>query len=115
MLVKTFGSFYTYISQGNLFCYLIIIEFKTYRFSNIFNRVFISLMLCNLLNQFLNELAIRFNTTKFVKSIVDLCIPNFPEHSLPAIFVYHNGTVIKKVSLFNEIYLLKELFKCLNI
>ena len=55
------------------------------------------MILCNLINQFLNELAIRFNTTKFVKSIVDLCIPNFPESNLPAIFVYHNGEVIHKL------------------
>jgi len=55
------------------------------------------MMLCSLINQFLNELAIRFKTTKFVKSIVDLCIPNFPEQNLPAIFVYHNGNVIQKL------------------
>lgn len=55
------------------------------------------MILCNLINQFLSNLAMRFNTTKFVKSIVDLCIPNFPEQNLPALFVYHNGSVVKKL------------------
>jgi len=55
------------------------------------------MMLCNLINQFLSNLAIRFNTTKFVKSIVDLCIPNFPEKNLPALFIYHNGSVVQKL------------------
>ena len=55
------------------------------------------MMLCNLLNQHFANLALRFNTTKFVKSIVDLCIPNFPEHNLPAIFIYHNGSVVKQL------------------
>ena len=55
------------------------------------------MILCNLINQFLANLAMRFNTTKFVKSIVDLCIPNFPEQNLPALFVYHNGSVVKKL------------------
>lgn len=38
----------------------------------------------------------KFQHTKFLKSIVDFCIPNFPESNLPAIFVYQNGQVIKQ-------------------
>ena len=53
-------------------------------------------MLCSLLNQFLSTLAFNFRNTKFLKSIVDLCIPNFPEQNLPAIFVYCDGKVVKQ-------------------
>ena len=44
-----------------------------------------------------NELAPRFPATKFLKSIATLCIPNFPDANLPAVFVYHNGQLIKQM------------------
>jgi hypothetical protein len=54
-------------------------------------------MFCSLLNQFLSRLAFTFKHTKFLRSIVDLCIPNFPEHNLPAIFVYRDGQLVKQL------------------
>lgn len=46
---------------------------------------------CSLLNQHINELAVKFPTVKFIRSIAQTCIPNFPEKNLPTLFVYHNG------------------------
>lgn len=51
---------------------------------------------CSLLNQFFTELAPRFPTVKFLRSIAQTCIPNFPEKNLPAIFIYHNGQMKKQ-------------------
>lgn len=47
--------------------------------------------LCTLINQHLSQLARKFPQTKFLKSISNTCIPNYPDHNLPTIFVYHEG------------------------
>ncbi|CAL1581433.1 unnamed protein product [Knipowitschia caucasica] len=47
--------------------------------------------LCTLINQHLSVLARKFPQTKFLKSISTTCIPNYPDHNLPTIFVYHEG------------------------
>lgn len=39
------------------------------------------------------ELAGRFRTVKFVRSISTTCIPNYPDKNLPTIFVYYEGTM----------------------
>lgn len=51
---------------------------------------------CALLNQYFTELAAKFPTVKFLRSIAQTCIPNFPEKNLPAIFIYHNGQLKKQ-------------------
>lgn len=51
---------------------------------------------CSLLNQFFTDLAPKFPTVKFLRSIAQTCIPNFPEKNLPAIFIYHNGQMKKQ-------------------
>jgi hypothetical protein len=51
---------------------------------------------CSLLNQFISELAMKYPTVKFLKSIAQTCIPNFPDKNLPAIFIYHNGQIKKQ-------------------
>ncbi|XP_053208529.1 phosducin-like protein 3 [Panonychus citri] len=53
--------------------------------------------LCALINNHLRQLAMKFPHTKFIKSLVQLCIPNFPESNLPAIFVYHEGELKKQI------------------
>lgn len=53
--------------------------------------------LCALINQFMNELAIRNPATKFLKSIASTCIPNFPEKNLPSIFIYYEGQIKKQI------------------
>ena len=53
--------------------------------------------LCSLINNHLRYLAMKFVHTKFIKSLVQLCIPNFPEANLPAIFVYYEGELKKQI------------------
>merc|ERR1712066_176495 len=47
--------------------------------------------LCALVNEYMNRLAPRFPTTKFIRAISTTCIPNYPDKNLPTIFVYHEG------------------------
>merc|ERR1712059_198065 len=47
--------------------------------------------LCSLINEFMNRLAPKFPTTKFLKAISTTCIPNYPDKNLPTIFVYYEG------------------------
>jgi len=47
--------------------------------------------LCALINQYLNILAVKNRTVKFVKSISTTCIPNYPDKNLPTIFIYFEG------------------------
>lgn len=47
--------------------------------------------LCALINHHLSELASRFPTTKFIKSISTTCIPNYPDKNLPTLFIYYEG------------------------
>jgi len=51
---------------------------------------------CSLLNQYFTEFAARFPTVKFLRSIAQTCIANFPESQTPAIFIYHNGQIKKQ-------------------
>jgi len=52
--------------------------------------------MCSLLNQYMTQLALKFPTTKFIKSISTVCIPNFPDKNVPTIFVYHEGDMKKQ-------------------
>ena len=63
-----------------------------------FNQVFCMIIyfyyripLCALINKHLSALAKRFPATKFIRSISNTCIPNYPDKNLPTIFVYSNG------------------------
>lgn len=51
---------------------------------------------CSLLNQYFTELAMKYPTVKFLRSIAQTCIPNFPDKNLPTIFVYQNGQMKKQ-------------------
>ncbi|XAR65926.1 hypothetical protein NMG60_11011939 [Bertholletia excelsa] len=48
---------------------------------------------CGVLLQFMEELAIRYLATKFVKIISTDCIVNYPDRNLPTLLVYNNGAV----------------------
>lgn len=48
---------------------------------------------CQILLQFLDELATKYPVTKFVKIISTDCIPNYPDCNLPTVLVYHNGAL----------------------
>ncbi|XP_043491271.1 viral IAP-associated factor homolog [Polistes fuscatus] len=52
--------------------------------------------LCSLVNQHLASLASKFPATKFLKSISTTCIPDWPDRNLPTIFVYYQGSMVKK-------------------
>ena len=52
---------------------------------------------CSLLNQFMGQLATKFPETKFLKSISDLCIPNFPDENLPGLLIYRNAKCLKQI------------------
>ncbi|XP_017841767.2 viral IAP-associated factor homolog [Drosophila busckii] len=52
--------------------------------------------LCALLHHHMQQLAVRFPQTKFVRSVATTCIPNFPEKNLPTIFIYHEGALRKQ-------------------
>ena len=54
-----------------------------------------SIPLCALINQYLAQLAQKFPTTKFLKSVSTVCIPNYPDRNLPTIFVYYEEEIKK--------------------
>lgn len=47
--------------------------------------------LCSLINQYLTSLSAKYPQIKFLKSVSTVCIPNFPDRNLPAIFCYFQG------------------------
>jgi hypothetical protein len=53
--------------------------------------------LCALINRHLPGLARKFADIKFIKSVANTCIPNFPDASLPAIFVYFEGNLRRQI------------------
>jgi len=55
-----------------------------------------SVPLCKLVNQHLSTLAAKFPTTKFLRSVSSVCIPNYPDKNLPTIFVYCEGNMKKQ-------------------
>jgi len=42
----------------------------------------------------LRKLAAQYRKTKFVSIVGDKCIPNYPDHNLPTIFVYRKGEIV---------------------
>lgn len=52
--------------------------------------------MCSLLNHFMSQLAKKFPTTKFLKSISTVCIENYPDKNVPTIFVYFEGEMKKQ-------------------
>merc|ERR1712130_785482 len=44
-----------------------------------------------LINEYMNRLAPKFPTTKFLRAISTTCIPNYPDKNVPTIFVYYEG------------------------
>ena len=52
--------------------------------------------MCSLLNQYMTHLATKFPTTKFIKSVSTVCIPNYPDKNVPTIFVYNEGDMKKQ-------------------
>lgn len=59
---------------------------------------------CGLINKHFDELANKFPTAKFLRSIATTCIPNFPEKNLPAIFIYFEGQIKKQIIDLGKLY-----------
>ena len=53
--------------------------------------------LCALVNEYMNRLAPRFPTTKFIRAISTTCIPNYPDKNVPTIFVYYEGAMKSQI------------------
>lgn len=53
--------------------------------------------LCSLINEYLKNIAYKFPSVKFLKSISSTCIPNYPDKNLPTIFVYYEGELKKQL------------------
>lgn len=53
--------------------------------------------LCTLINQYLDQLAVKFPMVKFIKSISTTCIPNYPDKNLPTIFVYFENQMKSQI------------------
>ena len=45
----------------------------------------------------MRAIAMKYPTVKFIKSLAELCIPNYPDHNLPTIFIYLNGELKKQL------------------
>jgi len=52
---------------------------------------------CTLMQKIIAEVATRHPRTKFLKSIASLCVANFPETSLPAVFLYRSGALQRQL------------------
>ena len=61
------------------------------------HNIFLSIPLCTLINQYLDQLAFKFPMVKFIKSISTTCIPNYPDKNLPTIFVYFENTMKNQI------------------
>ncbi|SNX81939.1 related to phosducin homolog, likely to be involved in regulation of pheromone response [Melanopsichium pennsylvanicum] len=52
---------------------------------------------CRLLKAYLDTLAAKYPTTKFVSIVGDQCIPNYPDRNLPTLLIYRNGELHRQI------------------
>ncbi len=52
--------------------------------------------LCKVINEYIAALASRYPEVKFLKSVADVCIPNYPDKNLPSIFIYFEDQLKKQ-------------------
>ena len=45
----------------------------------------------------MQQLALKFPSVKFVKSVSTTCIPNYPDKNLPTIFVYYENQLKQNI------------------
>jgi hypothetical protein len=45
----------------------------------------------------MQQLALKFPSIKFVKSVSTTCIPNYPDKNLPTIFVYYENQLMHNI------------------
>jgi len=51
---------------------------------------------CKVMCAHMEALSQKFPATKFLKGVSELCIPNYPDKSLPTVFVYFEGSAKKQ-------------------
>lgn len=56
-----------------------------------------SMETCKLVSGFLDVLAARHPSTKFVSIVGNQCIPNYPDQNLPTLLVYRNGELRRQI------------------
>jgi hypothetical protein len=54
------------------------------------------LIVCRKLKQIIGVLACKFPHTKFVQSVAQNCIPNYPDKNLPTVFVYFEDNLLSQ-------------------
>lgn len=52
---------------------------------------------CRLVSGFLDTLAAKHPSTKFVSIVGNQCIPNYPDHNLPTLLIYRNGELRRQI------------------
>ncbi|XP_054716210.1 phosducin-like protein 3 isoform X2 [Uloborus diversus] len=52
--------------------------------------------LCCMINNYLCTLSKKFPAVKFLRSLSDTCIQNYPDKNLPTIFIYYEGELKEK-------------------
>ncbi|TKY90833.1 hypothetical protein EX895_000831 [Sporisorium graminicola] len=52
---------------------------------------------CRLLAGYLDTLAAKYPSTKFVSIVGDQCIPNYPDRNLPTLLIYRNGELHRQI------------------
>ncbi|KAK0546967.1 Proteolipid protein 2 [Tilletia horrida] len=52
---------------------------------------------CKLLGGYLDTLAAKHPSTKFVSIVGDKCIPNYPDRNLPTLLIYKNGDLHRQI------------------
>lgn len=55
-----------------------------------------SIPLCKVINEYIAALATQFPEVKFLKSVADVCIPNYPDKNVPSIFIYFEDQLKKQ-------------------
>jgi len=52
--------------------------------------------LCTMINNYMHSLSRKFPAVKFLRSVSDTCIANYPDKNLPTLFIYYEGQLKEK-------------------
>ena len=53
--------------------------------------------LCTMINNYMHSLSRKFPAVKFLRSVSDTCINNYPDKNLPTLFIYYEGLLKEKL------------------
>ena len=80
----TAGEYKQEVTEASRQCYVVVLLYKN------------GIEGCDVLNARLNELAAKKRSTKFVKILSHLAIPNYPDKLLPTLIVYKDTNHVKQ-------------------